>query len=141
MTVPATDLYYNLEVSARRFPDKPFLIFYDTKITFAQFKAESESLAGWLEHQGVCKGDRVLLYVQNSPQFVLSYYAILRANAAVVPINPMNTTQELRHYCTDTGARVAIVAQDLLPQIQPLLGDGIDHLLVAAYSDRGGPAS
>ncbi|MGO9851609.1 MAG: long-chain fatty acid--CoA ligase [Steroidobacteraceae bacterium] len=135
MTVPETDLFYNAEVSARRFPEKPFLIFYDTRITFAEFRTEAEKLAGWLEHEGVCKGDRVLLYTQNSPQFVLGYYAILRANAVVVPINPMNTTHELRHYLKDTGARVAIVAQDLLPQMQPLLGEGLGHILVATYAD------
>ena len=46
----------------------------------------------------VKKGDRVLLYMQNSPQFVLAYYAILRADAVVVPVNPMNLSEELRHY-------------------------------------------
>jgi fatty-acyl-CoA synthase len=87
----------------------------------------------------VTKGDRVLLYMQNSPQFVLAYYGILRANAVVVPVNPMNMTTELRHYVKDAGARVAIVAQDIYPQMQPLLGSGPDQglqqILVATYSD------
>ena len=47
-------------------------------------------------------GDRVLLYMQNSPQWVLAYYGILRANAVVVPVNPMNMTEELRHYVQDS---------------------------------------
>jgi fatty-acyl-CoA synthase len=140
MTVPETDLFYNVEVSARRYPDKPYLVFYDTKITFAEFKDEAERIAGWLQHQGgVKQGDRVLLYMQNSPQFVLAYYGILRANAVVVPVNPMNMTTELRHYVKDSGARVAIVAQDIHPQMKPLLGkapeQGLDRILVAAYSD------
>jgi fatty-acyl-CoA synthase len=135
MTIPETSLFYNVEVSARRFPDKPFLIFYDSKITYSAFKAEVETLAGWLESQGIAKGDRVLLYLQNSPQFAIGYYAILRANAVVVPVNPMNTTNELRHYVEDTGARLAIVAQETLPQMAPLLGEGLDQILVCAYSD------
>jgi len=81
-----TNLFYNLEVSATRFPDKPCLIFYDTLISYAEFRTRSSaSLATCKQHCGVGQGDRVLLYMQNSPQFVLAYYAILRANAVVVP--------------------------------------------------------
>jgi fatty-acyl-CoA synthase len=136
LSVPQTSLFYNVEVSAARFPDKPYIIFYDTPISFAEFKDEAERIAGYLEHEcGVKKGDRVLLYMQNSPQFILAYYGILRANAVVVPVNPMNLTTELRHYVHDTGATTAFVPQDLLPNMQPLLGDGLQHIVVAAYSD------
>ena len=136
MTIPETDLFYNVEVSARRFPNKPYLVFYDTPITFREFKDEAERIAGFLEQQcGVKKGDRVLLFMQNSPQFVLAYYGILRANAVVVPINPMNLTNELRHYVSDSGATTAIVAQDLYAQMKPLLGEGLQNILVTAYSD------
>jgi fatty-acyl-CoA synthase len=139
--VPETNLYYNVEVSAARFPKKPFLIFYDTPITFSQFKQETETLAAYLEQVcGVKKGDRVLLYMQNSPQFMIGYYAILRANAVVVPVNPMNLTGELKHYVSDADAKVALVAQELYPRMKPLLNPGgdessLDHLVVAAYSD------
>lgn len=136
LTVPQTNLYFNVEVSAARYPDKPYMVFFDTPISFAEFKDETERIAGYLEQQcGVRQGDRVLLYMQNSPQFVLAYYGILRANAVVVPVNPMNLTNELRHYVADTGATTAFVPQDLLAQMQPLLGEGLQHIIVAAYSD------
>lgn len=116
MTIPATSLCYNLEVSAARYPDKPYLVFYDTAITFAEMKDEVERLAGFLEREcGVKKGDRVLLYTQNSPQFVIGYYGILRANAVVVPVNPMNLANELRHYVSDSGATTIITTQELYP--------------------------
>lgn len=134
--VPPTHLYDNVEVAAKRFPDKPFLIFYDTVIRYARFKQETERLAGYLQQAcGVKKGDRVLLYLQNSPQFVIAYYAILRADAVVVPVNPMNLTSELQHYVTDSGARVAFAAQDIYPRMQPLLGQGLDTIVVATYRD------
>jgi fatty-acyl-CoA synthase len=136
LSAPQTHLFYNVEVSATRWPDKPYIQYYDTPITFAEFKDEAERIAGWLEQEcKVKRGDRVLLYMQNSPQFVLAYYGILRANAVVVPVNPMNLTNELRHYVKDTGATVAIVAQDLFPQMAPMLEEGLDNILVAAYSD------
>ena len=53
----------------------------------------------------------------------------------VVPVNPMNLTNELRHYMTDSGAKVAFAAQELYPRIQPLLGEGLDTIVVASYSD------
>ncbi|NEX59504.1 long-chain fatty acid--CoA ligase [Noviherbaspirillum galbum] len=136
LTVPQTSLFYNIEVSATRYPDKPCILFYDTPITYAGFRDEAERIAGYLQKTcNVQRGDRVLLFMQNSPQFVLAYYGILRADAVVVPVNPMNRIDELRHYVGDTGARVAIVAQDLLQHIAPLQGQGLEHLLVATYSD------
>ena len=110
--VPQTSLYYNLEVSAARYPDKPFIVFYDTQISYRRFKDETEKVAGWLQQAcGVKKGDRVLVYAQNSPQFMIAFYGILRAGAVVVPVNPMNLTGELRHYVHDSGAKVAFAAQ------------------------------
>ncbi|MFS0753540.1 long-chain fatty acid--CoA ligase [Noviherbaspirillum sp. 1P10PC] len=136
LTLPRTNLFFNAEVSAARYPDKPYLVYYDTPVTFLQFKEEAERIAGFLQQEcGVKKGDRVLLYMQNSPQFVLAYYGILRADAVVVPVNPMNMTEELRHYVSDTGATVAFAPQDLLSNIAPLLGEGLKHIVVAAYSD------
>lgn len=139
LTLPETHLFYNAEVSAARFPDKPFIVFYDSVLTFAEFKAQAERIAGFLQQDcGVRRGDRVLLDMQNSPQWVLAYYGILRADAVVVPVNPMNKREELRHYVRDAGAKVAFVAQELLPQMQPLLGgaEGLERIVVATYSDH-----
>src|SRR5580692_3018162 len=137
LIAPATNLFYNAEVSARRYPDKPFLVYYDTQVSFAAFHNEAERVAGYLEQKcGVQKGDRVLLLMQNSPQFIIGYYGILRANAVVVPLNPMNLTQELLRFTEDSGARTIIVSQELYPRIEPLLRDSIlDSVIVAAYSD------
>jgi fatty-acyl-CoA synthase len=137
LIAPATNMFYNAEVSARRFPDKPFLVYYDTLVSFAEFHNEAERIAGYLERRcGVQKGDRVLLLMQNSPQFMIGYYGILRANAVVVPLNPMNLTQEILRYAKDCGAATILVSQELYPRVEPLLGSGdLKHAIVAAYSD------
>ncbi len=135
--LPQTSLWYNLEASATRYPDKSAFICYDNAVSYARLKAEAEALAGFLQQRcHVAKGDRVLLFSQNSLQFVIAYYAILRADAVVVPINPMNLNEELRHYVKDCGAKVAVVAQELWPQAGPLATDGtLAHAIVAAYVD------
>ena len=148
LTLPATHLYRNLEVSAMRYPDKAALVFYDSAISYARLQDESERLAAHLQQRcGVRRGDRVLLYLQNSPQFVIGYYAILRADAVVVPVNPMNLSEELRHYVLDAGARTVLAPQDLWAQVRPLLHEGLAaaaadaqapglrHAVVAAYGD------
>src|ERR1700677_3004880 len=137
LIAPATNLFYNAEVSARRYPDKPFLVFYDTAVSFAQFMDEAERIAGFLERRcAVRKGDRVLLLMQNSPQFVIGYYGILRANAIVVPLNPMNLTAEILKYAHDAASGAILVSQELYARVEPLLDSGaLNHSVVAAYSD------
>lgn len=135
ITLPATNVFYNVEVSATRYPEKPFVIFFEAPLSFGRFKEEAERLAGYLQQElGVAAGDRVLLVMQNSPQFILAYYGILRANAVVVPVNPMSVTAELEHYVQDSGAKVALVSQEVYSQLRPLVGEQL-HAIVAAYSD------
>ncbi|MEK9971629.1 MAG: AMP-binding protein, partial [Ferrovibrio sp.] len=136
LTLPATSLYENLELSTRRYPGKPALLYYGSALSYAALKEHVDRLAGWLEHEcGVQRQDRVLLYMQNSPQFVIAYYAIQRLTAVVVPVNPMSKVEELRHIARDTGASTIICGQEIFPFAQPLLGHELQHAIVAAYAD------
>ncbi|HEX5657188.1 MAG TPA: long-chain fatty acid--CoA ligase [Polyangiales bacterium] len=134
ITLPATSLWYNLEVAATRYPQKACTVFYDSVITYADFRQQAERLAGYLQREcGVQRGDRVALYMHNSPQFMLAYYAVLRADAMVVPVNPMCVSAELAYVLEDSGARVLIGAQTLFAHVEPLL-DRVEAV-VATYSD------
>lgn len=135
--LPETSLWRNLERSAARLPEQVCTVFYDSQLSYAELARECERLAGFLQHAcGVRRGDRVALFMQNSPQFVIGFYAILRADAVVVPINPMNRTGEIEYMLDDSGSKVLLAAQDLVPQALPLLGGkALQHLIVATYSD------
>lgn len=137
LTPPETSVYVNLDISTRRYPNKAALIFYGRELSYLQLKQEVDALAGYLQQVcGVSRGDRVLLHMQNCPQFVIGFYAILRADAVVVPVNPMLLTDELRHTVEDSGARVVLSAQELLLQIEPLRTEGlIQHAIIACYAD------
>ncbi|HET8799966.1 MAG TPA: long-chain fatty acid--CoA ligase [Marinobacter sp.] len=135
MTLPQTSVFTNLEITAKRYPDHTAILFYDAPMSYRRLLAEVESLAGYLQAQGVKKGDRVLLYMQNSPQYVIAYYAILRADAVVIPINPMNRAAELEHYIADTGAALCLAGQELAGFIAPLLEQtDLQQIVVASYS-------
>jgi fatty-acyl-CoA synthase len=137
LEVPEVSVYMNLAAGAQKHPDTAAIDYYGTRISYAKLKREADALAGFLQQRcGVRKGDRVLLYLQNSPQFVIGYYAILRADAVAVPVNPMNLTEELRHYIEDAETAVAIVGQERLNQIEPLLENSrLRKIIVASYSD------
>jgi fatty-acyl-CoA synthase len=135
--LPRETVYANLAASAAKFPQRAAIDYYCGRVSYERLKREVDALAGFLQQRlGVKRGDRVLLYAQNSPQFVISYYAILRADAVVVPVNPMNKAEELRHYVEDSDARNAIVGLDVLKEIEPL---ALRHVLPIVYADYVGP--
>ncbi|MBD8050129.1 long-chain-fatty-acid--CoA ligase [Limnohabitans radicicola] len=140
LCLPQVPLTHYLQVAAERFPNKPAVIFCGSTLSYAALLARVEALAGYLTQRlGVQHGDRVLLMSQNCPQYMAAYYGIMRAGAVVVPVNAMCTREEIRYYMQDSGARVAMVAQELLPQVMPLLqsgeGDALQAVLVHAYSE------
>ena len=140
ITVPATSLWHNLATSAARYPDKTALVFFDRVLTYRELAAQVEALAGALHALGVQRGDRVALDTQNTPQLVIAHFAILRANAVVVPVNPMNRAEELRHCLADADARVAITTGDLAAEMVKA-SDGLPpeqrlaHLIVTQFTD------
>jgi fatty-acyl-CoA synthase len=137
ISTPDTSLWFNIETSAARYANRNAIVFYDKTLTYAEFKQQAEQLAGFLQKKcGVKRGDRVAIDLQNSPQFVIAYYAILRADAMVVPVNPMNLVAELEHVADDSGAKVFICGQEVFQNVGPLLEKKkIDHAIVACYSD------
>jgi fatty-acyl-CoA synthase len=139
LRVPQVTLNHFVQTTALRYPDKPALIYADQVLTYRQLNQQIDALAAFLQQRlGVARGDRVLLMSQNCPQFVIAFYAVMRVGAAVVPVNPMSTLPEVTYYAENSGAKVAVVAQDLLPKVLPLLGQTSSTLsaaIVHAYSE------
>ncbi len=143
LEVPTVPINHHIAARAERHPDRPALIFYGGETDYGALHRNVEALAGFLQKDlGVAAGDRVLLLGQNAPQFVIAYYAILRADAVVVPINPMNRAGELRHYLLDSGAEVVITAEEVLPALETALAEGLcRRVIVFRYADAVDPES
>ncbi|MEY2953625.1 MAG: hypothetical protein RLZZ401_1712, partial [Pseudomonadota bacterium] len=144
LTPPATSLWHNLAISAQRYPYKAALVFFGRSFSYAETLHKAERLAAYLQARGVQKGDRVALCMQNCPQLVIAHFAILRANAVVVPVNPMNRAEELKHYITDPDVKVAITTGDLAGEwvsasngLEP--AQRLAHLVVTQFTDGMGP--
>jgi long-chain acyl-CoA synthetase len=94
-------------------PDRPLLCYFDATITASDFDAQADAVAVWLQGRGIAPGDRIALYLQNVPEFVITIVAAWKVGAIPVPVNPMYREDELRELLTDSGARALVVLQHL----------------------------
>ncbi len=97
-----------LENSARRFPDKTALVCADQRLTYAQIEQQCNRLAHGLLAQGVQRGDRVAVYLENSVEAVLSIFAILKAGAVFMMINPTTKVDKVTYVLNNSSARALI---------------------------------
>lgn len=128
LTLPATGLMHNLRVSAERYPDKVALWHYGRTLTYRELREQAERLAGHLAAQGVGKGDRVALWLQNSPAWVVGAFAAWQLGAVVVPIAPMLQAREFGFFLQDAGIRVGVVGAELYERA---VQAGLGHAVVA----------
>ncbi|WP_193452461.1 long-chain fatty acid--CoA ligase [Pseudomonas nitroreducens] len=135
--VPQASIFSNLEIAARRYPDKTAIQFYGAAYRYADLLDDVDRMAGYLQQVcGVQRGDRVVVFSQNCPQFIAAYFAVLRADAVLVPANAMLLLEEMQHIVNDSGAVVAFVGEELLDQVLPLLGTtSLRQIVVHAYGD------
>jgi long-chain acyl-CoA synthetase len=102
---------------------KTVLSFYDTTFEFGRLQALVEKMAASLAASGVEKGDRVALMLPNCPQYVISFFAIVRLGAIVTQINPMYVEREIEHILNDSGAETIVVYADAHERVKAVLPD------------------
>lgn len=128
------------QASAARSPDLPAIQYFDAAMTFQQLDRASDALAAALAGQGFAAGDRLALYVQNNPAFVIGLLAAWKAGGAAVAINPMNRARELSYLLEDSGAVALLALDDLFGNIaQGVLATGRTQVrTVITVSGRDG---
>ena len=140
LAMPEGTLYDALARAARDRPSHPATVFYGASLSYSELRDRVDVMAGFLQGAcGVKRGDRVMIALQNSPQYVIAYYAVMRADAVIVPVNPMNKTAEIDYIAADSGAKVAIIGSELSDIFAPLVGEAIAHAIVAQYRDEVWP--
>lgn len=118
LSYPSIPLQQFLTDTARKYPDRPALIFFNHSIPYHELHALADRFAAALQKLGVRKGDRVALYLPNCPQFVISYYGALRAGAIVVPFNPLYVAREVELLLNDSGAAVLVTLSRFYPTVR-----------------------
>ena len=135
LVYPRVPLFEFLDTSARRYPESDAIVYYGTRISYLSLLNAVEKLAGELHGMGVRKGDRVALYLQNSPHFIISFFGVMRANAIVVPVNPMLTERELKFVLEDSGSIVLITTSDFYSRAAGLKDKTLREIIVGDYAD------
>ena len=122
LTYPAVPIFHFLEDSAKKYPDKPCTIFKGAEISYKEMSKITDQLAAALVGLGVKKGDRVGILIPNTPQFVMAYFAVLKAGGVVVATNPQYTEREIKHQANDSGMKLMILMSnyyELVKRVQP----------------------
>jgi long-chain acyl-CoA synthetase len=103
---------------AQTSPEKTAYIFYGQEITWKQLDQYSDRLANYFKHKNIVKGDRIGLYLQNCPQYIIAHYAVQKIGAVVVPLGPMNKEAELVYMINEIGVKAIVSGQELYPVVQ-----------------------
>ncbi len=119
---------------AAKYADRPALIFYGKKISYRELKELVDRLATALTDLGVRKGNTVAIFLLNSPQYVIAYFAALRLGAKVTPISPVYTSIEVKHQLTDSEA-TTVICQDILYDNLEKAGVPLERVILTSVDE------
>ncbi|MFN0111978.1 MAG: long-chain-fatty-acid--CoA ligase [Blastocatellia bacterium] len=115
LNLPRQPLYQILQIASSSFRDKRATGFLGAFLTFGEVKSQVDQLATALSKLGVVKGDRVGIMLPNCPQYLISFFAIVRLGAIVTNINPIYTPREVEAVAKDSGVKAVIVLDLMAP--------------------------
>jgi len=109
-----------LAQSAQRHPQKTAIIFGRKRISYKTLKDLTDHIASGLIHLGVQKGDRIAIFLDNCPEFIISYYAVVKAGAVALPINNMYKMEEANFILQDSEAVAIITSRPYIEMAESL---------------------
>ena len=115
---PKGPVFQFLEQIAQKYPDRACTIFKGAVISYKEMNAITDRIAGALAAMGVKKGDRVGIFMPNTPQFVMAYFGILKAGGVVVATNPLYTPPEIEYQVNDSGVEIMFVMTNFYKTIK-----------------------
>ncbi|MGY1708950.1 AMP-binding protein [Geodermatophilus sp. SYSU D00758] len=118
-----------------RDPDGDALRYFDGRISRRELDEMSDALAAGLRADGFSPGDRLAVYLQNVPQFVIAMVATWKAGGIMVSINPMSRKRELSYLLADSGATVLVSLESLYDQVAREVVPDTDVRLVLTTSE------
>ena len=116
--MPRQPLYQILQIASASYRDKPATAFLGAFLTFGEVKSQVDRLATALAKLGIAKGDRVGIMLPNCPQYLISFFAIVRLGAIVANVNPIYTPREVEAVAKDSGMKAMIVL--CRPSFEPM---------------------
>ncbi|MCX2181947.1 long-chain fatty acid--CoA ligase [Streptomyces sp. SKN60] len=128
----------SLRESRRSHPDKPLLHFADHTLTYADVDTMSGRVAGALRGLGLPLGAKVAVQLPNVPEFLFTYYGILKAGLVMVPLNPLLSEAETAFQLTDSGAGLLVTFEGCATRAMAgAARAGVDAVYVVSFPDAG----
>jgi long-chain acyl-CoA synthetase len=115
---PQVPLQFFLEDSAKKYPNAPCTIFKGAEISYKEMNEITDQVAAALASLGVKKGDRVGIFMPNTPQFIMAFFGILKAGGVVVAVNPLYTPREIEYQVNDAGIEIMFVMSNFYKTIK-----------------------
>src|SRR6202521_1812907 len=134
--IPDYPLTWLLDQAVSRHGGHTAIIYYGTKLSYAQLSSLANRFAIGFQKLGVQPGDRVAIALLNIPQHPIAFYGALRAGAVVVPTNPLYTEREMQHQMADSGARVIVVLDAFYPVVRAARPKtALEHVIITSPAD------
>ncbi|GIN92067.1 long-chain-fatty-acid--CoA ligase [Siminovitchia terrae] len=130
-------LHEYLNYNAEKYPSCVPYNYYGNKITWAMLNDYTNRLAQFLKENHIKKGDRVALYMQNCPQYIIGYFGIQKIGAIVVPLNPMYKEAELNYFINEVDIKAVISTVDLYPRVYAIKDKTptVEFIITTRYLD------
>jgi long-chain acyl-CoA synthetase len=136
LEIPEYPLTWLLDEAVRQYPHQPALIYFGTKMSYAQLATQADRFAHALVRLGIQPGDRVAIALPNIPQYPIAFYGALKAGAVVVPTNPLYTEREMQHQLADSGARLLIMLDMFYPVVRAIRErTALEHIIFTSPAD------
>ena len=121
---------------SERYPDKTAVLYLGERLSFSQLQNLSERFAGALTDLGVKKGDKVMVYLSNCIQWIISFLGIQKIGAVIVPVSPIYTSHELDYMIRDSGAETIICLDtNFCYATEVFSGTGLKRIIVTNLAD------
>lgn len=136
LDIPDRPLTWLLDRTTSRYPSHTAIIYYGTKLTYAQILSYANRFATGLQRLGVQKGDRVAIALPNIPQYTIAFYGALKAGAVVVPTNPLYTEREMQHQLADSGAKIMVMLDMYYPGVRAVRKEtALEQVIITSPAD------
>jgi long-chain acyl-CoA synthetase len=136
LEIPDRPLTWLLDQTVSHYPRHTALIYYGTKMSYAQLSTLANRFALALQRLGIKKGDRVALALPTIPQYPIAFYGALKAGAVVVPTNPMYTEREMQYQLADSGARMLVMLDMFYPVVRAVREKtSLEHVIITSVKD------
>ena len=133
---PQRPLHAYLRAHARERGRHAACIWYGQVMTYAELDRASDAFAARLQAIGVCKGEPVVLFLGNCPQYLVAHFGIQKIGAIVCPSSPLNKEHELAYQVNDLKARVIVAASLLVAVVDKVrAGSALAHVFAVHYAD------